>query len=283
MFVGAYLYPAGADEIREDLTYVTPDVARMALEKHFGSVVSDNADEFTSELDDSEIFSEAVDAYNEMLSQNDGFVSLDGVQNVCDVAFYNLQPKSAEISTDVFDQKCEDFVMDLATMEAPASLSSTCPYTISKVNNSQMHIKYARADGTGFIRNGGNIPWRFFNPGAMRDSSLKCALVSTKPNGTFAVFANEATGRKALHQLLSTGSKYNGKTIAQAIEAYAPNHENDTAKYISNLKNMGVNVSKVLPNLTTDEWTKLENAITTLEGWGPNGPSHGGTGTTEHF
>jgi len=272
---------ASADTDASNLTYVTPSVARVVIEKHFGNFVSENAGDYVSEFDDAEVLADVVDAYAEMLAQNDGFVSVDGVKNVCDVAFNDLQPKTDADNTDAQMQKCIDFATDLVSTEAAAS--KDCKYTVTKVNGSQLHIKYTKPDGTGFVRNGGNLPWRFFNPGAMRGSSLSCAVVHTKPNGDFAVFESEDVGRKALHLLLSTGEKYKGKTIAKAIEAYAPNQENNTAKYIARLKNMGINVNKVLPNLTTDEWTKLENAITTLEGWGPSGPSYNGTGTVDHF
>lgn len=279
--MGAYVQRVNAEVNSDELTYITPSVARMAIEKHFGNFVSSNSTEYASELNDIEVLANVVDAYNEMLIENDGFVSVDGVKHVCEVAFSDLEPKANIDDTDVQNQKCIAFATDLATMQA--TTQNKCKYNVTKVNGSQMHIKYTRSDGTGFTRDGGNIPWRFFNPGAMRDSSLSCAIISTKPNGDFAVFADEATGRKALHLLLSTSSKYKGRPIREAIKIYAPKKENNTALYVQKLKKLGINVDKVLPNLTAEEWTELESAITTLEGWGPNGPSYGGTGTVNHF
>lgn len=255
VFTMFFIIPASADD---NLTYVAPETARAAIEKHFGA-------------EDAAVLSDVMDAYNEMLSQNDGFVSIDGVMHVCDVAFDN---SSTTTSQGEFAEKCVNFATDLVSEQT--STTNNCPYTVSKVNGSQMHIKYSATNGGGFIRNGGTIPWRFLNPGALRGSPLTCAYISTKPNGTFAVFESEEIGKKALHLLLSTGEKYKGKTIAQAIRIYAPAHENDTTKYINDLKSKGINVNKVLPNLTASEWSQLENAIMTLEGWR-------GQGTIEHF
>ena len=272
--LGLYVYPSVAEVDTSNIIYVSPDVAREAIEKHFSNVVSANANDFTSETDDTTVLNNVIDAYNEMLQQNDGFVSVDGVKHVCDIAFSDLKAKSTENMGYSFENECMNFAIDLVTEQNESN--NNCPYTITKVNDSQMRIKYQKKDGSGFIRNGGTIPWRFLNPGALRGSSLACGTLSTKPNGRFAVFESAEIGKKALHVLLSTNDGYKGKTIAQAIRIYAPSHENNTTKYINDLKNKGINVNKVLPNLTKEEWDNLENAITTLEGWNVKG-------TVEHF
>ena len=52
------------------------------------------------------------------------------------------------------------------------------------------------SDKTGFIRSGGSIAWRFFNPGNLRGSDLQCTTIKTKPNGNFAVFPDAETGKQ---------------------------------------------------------------------------------------
>ena len=255
-----YTLPTMAD----DVIYVSPDIARAAIEKHFSHIVSNNSDNFTSDSDDAIVLGSVIGAYNEMLKQNDGFVSVDGVVDVCNIAYNNLQPKVEGSQDNDFSDECVSFAIDLVTEQAQTD--NNCLYTVSKVNGSQMHIKYANKNGTGFIRHNGGIPWRFLNPGALRGSSLQCASIYTKPNGYFAVFESAEIGKKALHLVL-TGDAYKGKTIAKAMEQYAPSKENNTAQYINNLKNKGINVNKVLPNLTQSEWNQLEEAIMTLEGW----------------
>lgn len=263
LFIG-YAGGAMAEMDSANITYVSPEVARAAIEKHFGHVVSDNADNFTSESDDSGVFNNVIDAYNQMLQENEGFVSVDGVKHVCDVAFNDLKAKSADNENYSFAKECLNFAVDLVAEQNESN--SGCPYTVNKVNDSQKRIKYTKKDGSGFIRDGGTIPWRFLNPGALRGSSLSCATLSTKPNGKFAVFESAEIGKKALH-LVFTGDAYKGKTIAQAMYKYSPPTENNTTRYVNNLKAKGINVNKVLPNLTSEEWEQFENAIMTLEGW----------------
>lgn len=264
-----YTLPTMAD----DVIYVSPDVARAAIEKHFSHIVSANSDNFTSDSDDATVLGSVVEAYNEMLKQNDGFVSVDGVVNVCNIAYNNLQPKITGNPNNDFSNECVSFATDLVTEQAQTD--NNCIYTVSKVDGSQMHIKYANKNGTGFIRHTGSIPWRFLNPGALRGSSLQCASIYTKPNGYFAAFESAEVGKKALHLVL-TGDAYKGRTIAQAMYKYAPPAENNTVQYVNKLRNKGIDVNKVLPNLTQSEWEQLENAIMTLEGWNK-------TGTVESF
>ncbi|MCQ2568372.1 MAG: hypothetical protein MJ163_02130, partial [Alphaproteobacteria bacterium] len=112
VFTMFFIIPASADD---NLTYVAPETARAAIEKHFGA-------------EDAAVLSDVMDAYNEMLSQNDGFVSIDGVMHVCDVAFDN---SSTTTSQGEFAEKCVNFATDLVSEQT--STTNNCPYTVTKV------------------------------------------------------------------------------------------------------------------------------------------------------
>lgn len=267
----------------EDLTYVQPGVAQFVLDKHFSNFVSSNAKEFVSESNDTDVYYEVLNAYNDMLMETDGFISIDGITNVCNTAFSKLEPKKGTTltSTEIFSllkDKCMDFATDLVTIkwEDLNKVAGPCKYDVSKVDGKQWEIKYKdKNSNSGFIRKDGTIAWRFLNPGCMRASDLSCIVLDTEPNGKFAVFQDFETGKKAMHQQLANSEKYRGLTIKQAIEKWAPKKENNTALYVQQIKDAGVDINKVLPNLTDKEFETLEHAIMQKEGWF-NGPKKGG-------
>ena len=265
---------ARADGI--DKIYVDPKIAEKAIQKHFSHMVTQYLSTETTTLDDDTVLSNVLDAYNYMLKRNDGFVSVEGIVNVCRTAFsefYFAYNKDSTIADrmKIIDKKCTDFVNDLIAEE-----SEGCIYTVSKVNGSQAKIKYTLPDNTGFIRANGSIAWRFFNPGNLRSSDLQCTTIRTKPNGNFAVFQNAETGLLALHKLLTENSTYRDLTVQKAIYKYAPPKENNTTRYINNLRNAGINVNARLSDLTDVEMKELEEMIITIEGWRK-------TGTETHF
>ena len=256
----------------EMLTYVEPEVARAVIEKHFATMVSNYAKDFTSKLDDAAILKNVVDEYNKMLEQNNGFVSVTGVNQVCYVAFKDLVAKDNDLekARKIIKDKCFVFAKDLVNTESEPK--DDCKYDINKVDGSQVRIKYVdKQDGSGFIRNGGNIAWRFLNPGCLRDSPYKCVVFNTKPNGKFAVFDSPEKGRTAVRWVLENAQVYQGKTVRQAIPIYAPKKENNTQKYIKDLSRQGVNVDKKLSEIDDNEWEKLLDAISRIEGWHGSG------------
>lgn len=256
----------------DGLIYIEPEVARIVIQRNFANIVSDYANYSTCEFDDMTILKNVIDAYNDMLQKTGGYVSVDGVNNVCDVAFRDLKPNDIDGMVMLRLKrrlKCLDFASGLVTTELG---EKDCLYSIKKVNGLQTHIRYTnKTNKSGFSRKGGTIAWRFFNPGALRDSPYKCVLIDTKPNGKFAVFDSHEKGRFAIRWLLENAEKYNGKTPREAIPMYAPSFENNTEKYIRDLGKLGVDVDKKLSDLTEYEWEKLLDAISQIEGWNDQG------------
>lgn len=133
-----------------------------------------------------------------------------------------------------------------------------------KIVVGKKYVKYIYKDGTTELREGGTLPWRNKNPGAIRKSGMAVA----KANG-FAVFASEDDGFEALRILLR-GENYRNLTLKSAIFKYAPPHENNTTKYQSDIKRLtGVDLNRKLCDLNNEEFERVVKTIKQIEGWVP--------------
>ena len=125
-------------------------------------------------------------------------------------------------------------------------------------------VKYIYQDGSVEIRQGGTLPWRNKNPGAIRKSDMASGMANK-----FAVFASEEVGFDALRALLR-GENYRNLTLKSAIFKYAPPHENNTTKYQSDIKRLtGVDLNKKLRDLNEEEFERVVKTIKQIEGWVP--------------
>ena len=93
----------------------------------------------------------------------------------------------------------------------------------------------------GEVKVGGSLAWRANNPGNLRGASTKIGSV-TGAVGTFAVFATLDDGRAAQRALYL--DKYGDMHVRDAINKLTPPSENDTAKYLAELTNAGVDLDK---------------------------------------
>lgn len=91
------------------------------------------------------------------------------------------------------------------------------------------------------VKVGGSLAWRANNPGNLRDASTKIGSVSGAV-GHFAVFESLDAGRQAQKDLYLT--KYGAMTVRRAIDKLTPPSENDTARYLSDLQQAGVDLDK---------------------------------------
>ena len=133
-----------------------------------------------------------------------------------------------------------------------------------KIITGKKMVKYIYSDGRIEVRQGGTLPWRNKNPGALRGASNAIG----RANG-FAVFASEEDGIESLRTLLH-GENYRNLTIKSAIFKYAPPHENDTKRYQANVKKLtGLDLNIKLCDLTEEEMDRVIKTIKRLEGWVP--------------
>ena len=124
------------------------------------------------------------------------------------------------------------------------------------------------ATGEKEIRKGGTISWRNNNPGNMRMSEFSKAQGAIGEAGGFAVFPTKEAGERAREKLLFEAESYKNKTLAQAMQRYAPESENNTQAYIDALvKATGANPNTPLSNLTPDQRQKMLAAMKQHEGW----------------
>ncbi len=91
------------------------------------------------------------------------------------------------------------------------------------------------------VKVGGSLAWRANNPGNLRDASTKIGTVSGAV-GKFAVFRTLEDGRTAQQELYL--KKYGAMSVKDAINKLTPPSENDTSRYLADLKAAGIDLDK---------------------------------------
>lgn len=120
-------------------------------------------------------------------------------------------------------------------------------------------------DGTVELRRGDRAS-RNFNPGNIEYGPLARRFGAVGSDGRFAVFPNREAAIAAQAAILGR-SAGQGKTIAQAINSYAPPFENDTNAYARSVAGaIGVSVDTKMSDLTQDQMTRLAGAMHSVEG-----------------
>jgi len=133
-------------------------------------------------------------------------------------------------------------------------------------------VEYIAEDGTHYLRSGGTICWRFFNPGNIRPSktsvcnSLKIGIGDTK-SGKFMIFPSEEVGWNALKLLLK--SVYKDMEINNVAKRFAPaTDNNDPEKYSKFIvKESGLDGDRHVIDLEEVSLVKLMEAIKKMEGY----------------
>lgn len=141
------------------------------------------------------------------------------------------------------------------------------PTTPNTTPNGQGNMPQADAGGT---RSGGTRSWRNRNPGNLKDGPFARRMGAIGRDGAgFAVFPDEATGRKAQAALLFDNERYKNLSIRQAIARYAPGSDgNDPASYAAQMaRAAGVSVDTKLSDLTPAQREKFLDAQRDKEGW----------------
>ena len=119
---------------------------------------------------------------------------------------------------------------------------------------------------TDSINVGGDRNWRNNNPGNIEAGDFADAHGAIGSDGRFAIFPDPDTGMRALQSLLTSDS-YQGLTIEEAMERYAPPSENDTVGYTAFIvDNVGIDASTAMSDLTAQQLASFADAIETFEG-----------------
>lgn len=144
----------------------------------------------------------------------------------------------------------------VSAVEGPPNFGPDEPYT----------VQYFDRNGNMTIRSGGTKAWRNNNPGNMKYpkngfAGRHGAIGKAKE---MAVFPDEATGRRALVELLKSGNYCELK-----IRDFTEKYDKDNAKsYLEMLLSISkLDPHKRIKNLTSVEFNRLREAIERIEGW----------------
>jgi RHS repeat-associated protein len=130
------------------------------------------------------------------------------------------------------------------------------------------------ADGSVERRTGGSLAWRNNNPGNLiyNNNTRKWAAqgaYTRRGRDPLAIFGSRISGELALKRNLLT-EKYQSKNVNDAIAAYAPPNENNTAAYQSFVQQqVGVSGDTPLSSLNSQQLGGVIGAIERMEGWKP--------------
>ncbi|WP_330985581.1 MULTISPECIES: LysM peptidoglycan-binding domain-containing protein [Enterobacterales] len=142
----------------------------------------------------------------------------------------------------------------------------------AKYNASSLTVDFVADDGTHYLRSGGSICWRFFNPGNIRPSktsvcnSLKIGEGKTK-SGNFMIFPDDNTGWAALKLLLTV--TYKDKSVSEVISRYSPEKDgNDPDGYTKVITmRTGIQPDTCIRDMNDSTLERLMEAIKTMEGY----------------
>jgi len=123
------------------------------------------------------------------------------------------------------------------------------------------------ADGQEYTLRGARN-WRNNNPGNIEYGPFARSMGAIGSDGRFAVFPSYDAGRAAKSSLLFNSPKYNTKTIAGAIEKYAPPNENNTKSYVSRVaRALGLSSDTPISSLDPQQQSTMMDAMQRVEGF----------------
>lgn len=154
-------------------------------------------------------------------------------------------------------------------------------WTQAKYSRDTKTAQYIDQAGNFLLRTGGSLPWRLNNPGNLRPrmvngepkplavkSHIGFALTKNKDGvpGYFLIFPDYETGLEELRRNIKR--LHSNKTVKEAINCFAPESENNTAKYIDDIEKIcGIEKNEIIGKLESDKFEKLVKSITRIEGY----------------
>jgi hypothetical protein len=127
-------------------------------------------------------------------------------------------------------------------------------------------VIYTDSEGKQWQYSGGSRTWRNNNPGNLVSASVSKRNGEIGKAGGFAIFPDYNAGHTALLDLLK--NTYGEFSLSELIKKYAPNHENNTKRYLKFLRSKtGVKGDKRVKDFNQSEFESLWKAIEQMEGW----------------
>ncbi len=137
--------------------------------------------------------------------------------------------------------------------------------------------KMEMADGT-VVTAKGNRNFRNNNIGNIEYGPFAKANGAIGSDGRFAVFPDNATGAKAMENLIFSSNSYRNLPLSKAIGRYAPKFENDTAGYASKVLAAVGGKDKPMSQYTASERQAIIRTMVSIEG--KNNATYSGGGNT---
>jgi len=126
-------------------------------------------------------------------------------------------------------------------------------------NIKNFYLQADRGDGQIELRTGGNITWRYNNPGRVRYGDYAKKMGAIGSNGEVSIFPNYEMGKKAVYDLLfDPNSEYSKRTVGSSFIS-------NKLDYI--LKKSGLKKDDVLKDLNASQRDALFKAVETAEGF----------------
>jgi hypothetical protein len=195
------------------------------------------------------------------------------VQKLLDARKLAMKSRGGDLyeDFDIWDTGATEIASDSAEMpysESPV-YGAGSPQKINSISTGgkSRTTQFIGSDGRKHTKTDGTAAWRNNNPGNIEygDFAKRNGAIGT--DGRFAIFPDEATGRRAIASLLQT-NKYRNLSMADAVKRYAPPHENDTEAYRAALsRNTGIALDKKMGQLSDAEMERVVKEIQRIEGW----------------
>lgn len=128
-------------------------------------------------------------------------------------------------------------------------------------------VVYLDETGRETILEGGSRAWRNRNPGNIVGGTFAQAHGAIGQDTRFAIFPDAETGLQAVVALLKSPS-YQFRTLEEAINRYAPPHENNTEGYVAFVvQHTGLSKTRRLSDMSNADLSAMADAIKVIEGW----------------
>lgn len=159
----------------------------------------------------------------------------------------------------------DNFGMSSFEQAAPVTTPSNEIVSVRDTGKGYNVVEFA--DGHTEVRTGARN-WRNNNPGNIEYGSFAKSQGAIGSDGRFAIFPTYDAGRAAKESLLFDTSSYKDKTIAEAINRYAPPSENNTNAYIGGItSSLGVPANTRLSSLSPAQRSAMLDAMERIEGF----------------
>ncbi len=218
-----------------------------------------------------EIKKVSLDKVNELLEMRektygdyDNYMAYENFEVIDSGVYWDVDYSySTESDSSVFAEHTTNQSNSTTSLLQPNSQSN-----IASIEYAPRTTIYILKSGEKIKRTGGSAAWRNNNPGNIRKSSVSKWLGAVGETESWAVFADEESGLRAIVKLLRS-KNYRNLTLTGAIHRWAPAADNNRPVVYTNTvsKKTGISKNAVIKDLSDEEMMKIARAIQSVESW----------------